>query len=87
MPLLCATTLFCNATCGLSASDLQYSHPGITTEPICDKPLDVPDNVNLWGFNYTTKELVTDPVELRLFDHADVFFEYHADAPKASASS
>ena len=86
VPLLCAASLLANATCSFSASDLRYSHPAIPLVQICDKPLDVPDNVNLWGFNYATKELVTDPVELRLFDTADAFFEYNAGAPLSSAS-
>lgn len=65
--LLCMLMLFVGADCTLftlSTSDLRYSHPTIPVVQICDKPLDVPDNENLWGFNYATKELVTDPVEM-----------------------
>ena len=77
-----------SANCSLTASDLRYSHPGVPTIQICDKPLDVPLDVNLWGYDFTTKRLVTaeDPAELRIFDAADVFFEYNLEAPASSAS-
>lgn len=88
VPLLCGMLLLFSTDCGLSASDLEYSHPNIPIYQICDKPLDVGDGLNFWGFNYTTKQLVTeeDPAELRTFDAADAFFEYNPDAPLSSAS-
>lgn len=87
VPLLCGLLLLFSADCRLSASDLEYSHPDIPIYQICDKPLDVGDGLNFWGFNYTTKQLVTeeDPAELRTFDAADAFFEYNPDAPLSSA--
>lgn len=88
VPLLCGLLLLFSVNCRLSASDLEYSHPDIPIYQICDKPLDVGDGLNFWGFNYTTKQLVTeeDPAELRTFDAADAFFEYNPDAPLSSAS-
>ena len=88
VPLLCGLLLLFSADCRLSASDLEYSHPGIPIYQICDRPLDVGKGSRLWGFNYTTKQLVTDedPAELRTFDAADAFFEYNPDAPLSSAS-
>src|SRR5690349_8654998 len=77
VPLLCGLLLLFNADCSLSASDLKYSHPTIPLIQICDKPLDVSDDVNLWGYNFTTKLLITadDASELRSFGSADMFFE------------
>jgi hypothetical protein len=49
VPLLCALVLLFSADCGLSAYDLKYSNPDIPIIQICDKPLDVSDDVNLWG--------------------------------------
>ena len=88
VPLLCGMLLLFGADCRLSASDLEYSHPGIPIYQICDRPLDVGKGSRLWGLNYTTKQLVTDedPAELRTFDAADAFFEYNPDAPLSSAS-
>lgn len=76
VPLLCGLLLLFSADCRLSESDLRYSHPNIPLVHICDKPLDVPKDVDLWGYDFTTKRLVTaeDPAELRTFDAADVFF-------------
>ena len=86
VPLLCTLSLLFSADCTLTARDLRYSHPKTPIIQICDKPLDVPDGVNLWGYNFYTKRLVTaeDPGELRIFDSADAFFEYDADAPASS---
>ncbi|MBK9263210.1 MAG: hypothetical protein IPM54_25830 [Polyangiaceae bacterium] len=70
-------------------ADLQWSNPRADVVHICDKPLDVPEGVNLWAWNSATGQLVTgdDPAELRWFAHrADVLFEYDPDAPRSSVS-
>ncbi|MBK9260608.1 MAG: hypothetical protein IPM54_12390 [Polyangiaceae bacterium] len=88
LQFVCALLLLCSAGC-LTMADLQWSNPRAEVVHICDKPLDVPHNVNLWAWNSATGQLVTgdDPAELRFFAHrADVFFEYDPDAPRSSAS-
>jgi len=50
VPLLCALLVLFGANCTLTASDLRYSHPDTSIIQICDKPLDVPHEVNLWGY-------------------------------------
>ena len=64
---------------------MRWSHPSTPIYQICDKPLDVPDDVNLWGFDFETKRLVTadDPAELRMFDAADAFFAFDENAKHA----
>ncbi len=44
--------------------------------------------MDLWGYNFSTKRLVTGETDskLRLFDSADLFFHFNADAPESSAS-
>lgn len=87
VPLLCGLLFLFGADCRLSESDLRYSHPDIPIVYVCDKPLDVPDDVDFWGFDFITRKLVTaeDPAELRTFDAADKFFKYDPDAPESSA--
>lgn len=87
VPLLYGLLLLLSADCRLSESDLRYSHPDTPIVHVCDKPLDVPDDVDFWGFDFTTRKLVTaeDPAELRTFDAADKFFKYDPDAPDSSA--
>lgn len=84
--LLFGALLLFSADCALTTYDLRYSNPKIPIYQICDKPLDVSDDVDLWGYNFTTKRLVTaeDPLELRMFYGADAFFEYDPDAPLSS---
>ncbi|MBK9260601.1 MAG: hypothetical protein IPM54_12355 [Polyangiaceae bacterium] len=75
LQFVCALLLLCGAGC-LTMGDLQWSNPRADVVHICDKPLDVPEDVNLWAFNSETGQLVTgeDPAELRWFAHrADVF--------------
>lgn len=55
MPLLCGLLLLFSADCGLSESDLRYSHPDTPIVAICDKPLDVPKDVEFWGYDFTTR--------------------------------
>ena len=46
-PLLCGLLLLFSADCGLSESDLRYSHPDTPIVAICDRPLDVDKAVEL----------------------------------------
>ncbi len=55
VPLLCGLLLLFSADCGLSESDLRYSHPNTPIVAICDKPLDVPKDVEFWGYDFTTR--------------------------------
>jgi hypothetical protein len=68
-------------------SDLLWSNPKGRPVYICDKPLDVPDDVDLWALQSVSGRIVTgeDPAELRFFAHqADIFFKYDRDAPLSS---
>lgn len=86
--MLCALLLVFGASCALTMGDLLWDNPRAEVVYICDKPLDVPDSVKMWGYNYTTKRLVTgeDELQLRLFDSADAYFEYDPEAPISSVS-
>ncbi len=89
VPLLCGVMLLFNADCALTMGDLEYSAPKAEVVYICDKPLDVPPEINLWAYDTVTGRIVTgeDPAELRYFAGmaADMLFEYDPDAPASSA--
>ncbi len=87
VPLLCALSLLFSTDCTLTTSDLRWSHPTTPIYQICDKPLDVPDGVDFWGYDELTNRLVTgeDPAELRVFDSATAFFEFVGDAPMVTS--
>jgi hypothetical protein len=86
VPALCVLPLLSSTDCSLSRSDLEYSHPDTPIIQICDKPDDMAADVKLWGYNRSSKRIVTDEDggELRGFYGADVFFEYVEGAPRSS---
>ena len=82
-----AWLLLLGSACSLTMSDLLWSNPKGRPVYICDKPLDVPDDVDLWALQSVSGRIVTgeDPAELRFFAHqADIFFKYDRDAPLSS---
>jgi len=86
VPALCVLPLLSSTDCSLSTYDLEYSHPNTPIIQICDKPRFLAADVKLWGYNRSSKRIVTDEDggELRGFYGADVFFEYVEGAPRSS---
>ena len=85
-PFLCGLLLL-GADCEFTVGDLRVRNPHAEVVYICDKPLEVPPDIDLFAYDQATGEVVSayDWTELSLFaSRADVFFQYDQHAPRSS---